>query len=132
MKSEPTAEDRFIKNFTPQLNRLLTSLLGSEKEYLLSTEVDVKPRVEAFWSLGGIEPDKTLRKVRENNKLHNKGDPAEPIDRCAVDVNHRPRNVQNLFFYPLQADAVLREAQPDPPPSESSPSFSGQEQRPER
>ncbi|KAK7019664.1 hypothetical protein SK128_021354, partial [Halocaridina rubra] len=29
--------------------------------------VDVDPRIEAFWFLGGIQPDKMLKKTRRNN-----------------------------------------------------------------
>lgn len=79
-KSPPTEEDRFSKIFNVQLNRLLTSLLSPHNEHLTSSEVDYEPRLESFWWLGGIEPDKTRRKVRQNNKLC-KVDPDEPIDR---------------------------------------------------
>lgn len=60
---------------------MLVTLLSPSNHELGSTDVDLKPRLEAFWSLGGIEPDKVLRKVRENEKLHKKIKADEPIDR---------------------------------------------------
>lgn len=64
----------------------MISLLCSTNEHLASVQVDKEPRLEAFWSLGGIEPDVMKRKVRENDKraTHIKVD--EPIDRYCITV----------------------------------------------
>jgi hypothetical protein len=80
-KTIATEEDRCSRNFIPLLNRLLVNQLSSHNEDLQTTEVDVAPRLEAFWSLGGIEPDKTLKKVRGKNELFFKGKVDDPIDR---------------------------------------------------
>lgn len=76
-----TEEDRFSKNFSPMLNRLLVSHLSPINKHLGSIEVDLQPRVDAFWSLGGIEPDKMRRKSRENNKRDQNIKVDDPIDR---------------------------------------------------
>lgn len=60
---------------------MLVTVLSPLNNELGLTDIDLKPRLEAFWSLGGIEPDKLLRKCRENDKLNNKIKPDEPIDR---------------------------------------------------
>ena len=75
-----------MRHFTLQLNRLLMScLLARETEHLATAEVDISPRLEAFWSLGGIEPDKILRNIRIKNKLFYKDvDPEEPIERLKI------------------------------------------------
>ena len=64
------------------LNRLLVNQLSLHNDDLQTTEVDNAPRLEAFWSLGGIEPDKTLRNIREKNEKFYKGKIDDPIDRC--------------------------------------------------
>uniref|UniRef100_A0A0P5S287 28S ribosomal protein S30, mitochondrial n=1 Tax=Daphnia magna TaxID=35525 RepID=A0A0P5S287_9CRUS len=80
-KTLATEEDRFSRNFIPLLNRMLVTVLSPLNNELGLTDIDLKPRLEAFWSLGGIEPDKLLRKCRENDKLNNKIKADEPMDR---------------------------------------------------
>lgn len=48
-----------------QINRIMLSALSSMTPHLLETEVDFKPRVEAFWFAGGIERPTLQRKARE-------------------------------------------------------------------
>ena len=69
------------RNFIPLLNRLLVNLLSPLNQPLAQSEIDYEPRLDAFWSLGGIEPDKGKRKSRENDKniKHVKVD--DPVDR---------------------------------------------------
>ena len=79
-RSKATKEERTIRNFVPQLNRLLVGALAPDNDHLASAELDTQPRVEAFWSLGGIEPDKTLRKARKENERY-QGQEEDSIDR---------------------------------------------------
>lgn len=79
--SSATEEDRFSRNFSPLLNKLLVSLLSPVNQQLGSVEVDLQPRVEAFWSLGGIEPDRMKKKSRENNKKFQQVKVDDPVDR---------------------------------------------------
>lgn len=74
-------EDNITRSLVPLLNRVLTSSLCTEHEHISSLEVDVTPRVEACWFLGGIEPDRILKKSRENNKVDQTKNPSAPIDR---------------------------------------------------
>jgi hypothetical protein len=55
--------------------------LAPGQKHLTEAEVDVDSRIEAFWSLGGIEPDKLKKKALENNPklFHKKAD--DLIDR---------------------------------------------------
>ena len=80
-KTAATEEDRFSRNFIPLLNRLLVTLLTPQNEHLELTELDSCPRLDAFWFLGGIEPDNLRRKVRENNKLDFTNKVDDPVDR---------------------------------------------------
>ena len=56
------------------------SALAADNEHLVAADIDLQPRVEAFWSLGGIEPDKRLKKIRKEDK-HYGGEEEDPIDR---------------------------------------------------
>ncbi|KAK8751009.1 hypothetical protein OTU49_015091 [Cherax quadricarinatus] len=67
--SDLAAERHRIKNFLLGLHRVMVSSLESSVQHIKESMVDVQPRVEAFWILGGIPPDKMLRKIRRNYKL---------------------------------------------------------------
>nr|XP_045598316.1 28S ribosomal protein S30, mitochondrial-like [Procambarus clarkii] len=57
------------KNFLLGLHRIIVSSLPSTVQHIKESMVDIQPRVEAFWLLGGIEPDVMLKKSRRNNKF---------------------------------------------------------------
>lgn len=80
-KSEVEEEELVTRSIIPLLNRVLSSSLCPEHQYISNLEVDLAPRVEACWFLGGIEPDRILRKSRANNKIDQNKNPAAPIDR---------------------------------------------------
>lgn len=48
-----------------QINRIMLSALSSTTPHLLETEVDFKPRIEAFWFAGDIQRPTLQRKARE-------------------------------------------------------------------
>lgn len=52
----------------PQINRVILSVLGHEVDYLKNCQVDVQPRVEAFWQIGGQEPSTVQRNIRKGYK----------------------------------------------------------------
>lgn len=80
-KTPTTEESRFSRNFIPLFNRLITNILAPEQQHLTEVDVDLEARIEAFWSLGGFEPDKMLKKIRENNKKMRFRKVDDPIDR---------------------------------------------------
>ena len=78
---ENEKEDNITRQLIPLLNRVLSSSLCFDHQHVSSLEVDIAPRVEASWFLGGIEPDRILRKSRANNKIDQNKNPDAPIDR---------------------------------------------------
>lgn len=63
-----------------QLNRIIVNTLGADNRHLYETDVDVDPRHEAFWFVGGIEPTKRVREQRESLKWF-KPYAEEPLNR---------------------------------------------------
>lgn len=47
-----------------QINRVIVNALSADVEHLREVEVDVEPRHEAFWFVGGISPPIAVRKIR--------------------------------------------------------------------
>ncbi|CRK97810.1 CLUMA_CG011186, isoform A [Clunio marinus] len=50
-----------------QLNRILTNFLGADNQHLYEADIDIDPRHDAFWFVGGIDPPKNIVKQRENS-----------------------------------------------------------------
>lgn len=48
-----------------QLNRILINALGADNSHLYELDADVDPRHEAFWFVGGIDPTKRVKQMRE-------------------------------------------------------------------
>lgn len=74
-----THKRRQTQNFLAGLHRVLAGAL-QDTPHIRDATVDLKPRIEAFWFLGSIPPDRMLRKTRANlpwvKELEH-----EPIDR---------------------------------------------------
>lgn len=49
-----------------QLNRILINTLGADNRHLYELDSDVDPRHEAFWFVGGIDPTRIVRKMKES------------------------------------------------------------------
>lgn len=47
-----------------QLNRAIVNALGADHRHLYEMDVDIDPRHEAFWFVGGIDPPKRIRDIR--------------------------------------------------------------------
>lgn len=56
------------QNFLLGLHKILAAALAPTSEHIKDSVVDVRPRVEAFWFLGGLQPDNLLKKKRRNFK----------------------------------------------------------------
>ncbi|XP_068210729.1 large ribosomal subunit protein mL65 [Palaemon carinicauda] len=77
---ENISKDAAAESFFCGLHKIMNGALTPTVEHMRETTVDLRPRVQAFWFLGGIEPDRILKKTRKNcpktKELEN-----EPIDR---------------------------------------------------
>ncbi|KAG7173504.1 28S ribosomal protein S30-like [Homarus americanus] len=60
------SERHSTQNFLLGLHRLMASTVDSTVQHIKESVVDMQPRVEAFWILGGLPPDEMLRKTRKN------------------------------------------------------------------
>lgn len=63
-----------------QLNRLLLAALQQEQPHLGEVEVDVDPRHEAFWVVGGFDPTENVRRYRRGMDWTKKYE-NDPTDR---------------------------------------------------
>nr|CAD7428229.1 unnamed protein product [Timema monikensis] len=63
-----------------QINNVILANLAGKYDHLLQAQVDYEPRLESFWSLGGLAPPEAMRKSKLGCKwTEDKAD--EPIDR---------------------------------------------------
>jgi small subunit ribosomal protein S30 len=51
-----------------QLNRILINSLGADNHHLQEVDVDIEPRHEAFWFVGGIEPSYRIKLMLEGKE----------------------------------------------------------------
>lgn len=59
---------------------MLLNALSPSVKHLNEVEVDIEPRHEAFWFVGGIEPTNFVQKIRKGHPK-NKERTKEPVDR---------------------------------------------------
>jgi len=71
---------KFTSEVANQINRVLLNALAADNPHLSEIEVDLDPRHEAFWFVGGISPPELVRKIRQGNKWQ-KSFANEPVDR---------------------------------------------------
>jgi len=50
-----------------QLNRILINALGADHRHLYEADVDIDPRHEAFWFVGGIDPSAKIMSLRQEH-----------------------------------------------------------------
>lgn len=63
-----------------QLNRILINALAADNFHLYELDVDLDPRHEAFWVVGGIIPPILTQKIRAGKEWTKKYE-KDPIDR---------------------------------------------------
>lgn len=66
--------------FCTAINRVLLNAMCPSVTHLEETQVDIEPRHEAFWFVGGMEPTISLQKARRGRKLSEE-DVMESTDR---------------------------------------------------
>ncbi|XP_063709738.1 large ribosomal subunit protein mL65 [Culicoides brevitarsis] len=80
-KATPEEKERFLaSNICFQLNRTLVNALHGDFPHLSECEVDLDPRHEAFWFVGGIDPPERVRSYRRGHEWTKKFEKA-PVDR---------------------------------------------------
>ncbi|XP_076067555.1 mitochondrial ribosomal protein S30 [Oratosquilla oratoria] len=86
-------------NFLQGLQRIMISSLSPQISHLRTASVDVQPRIEAFWFLGGIQPDLQLKKIRKNcDFLKDKEN--DPIDRPIQCMAHPTISIRSNLGLP--------------------------------
>ncbi|KAI5705039.1 hypothetical protein M8J76_003423 [Diaphorina citri] len=68
--TEAEKEKLKTDNLIEQINRVVVSNLSREYPHLLSAQVDYKPRIEAFWNVGGLGLTPQERETRVKKKVH--------------------------------------------------------------
>jgi len=61
-------QHRKARVFLAELHRIIMSSVSTNNEQLSASIANLDPRIEAFWFLGGIEPDNIRKKVMKGNK----------------------------------------------------------------
>ncbi|KAL1489654.1 hypothetical protein ABEB36_013598 [Hypothenemus hampei] len=78
--TEVEVENILSKSIVNGINRVLMSHLSHTHEHIKNIEVDVEPRLEASWVVGGINPDERLKKIRKGHTFFKQFE-NDPIDR---------------------------------------------------
>lgn len=83
MQKKEDKERQLSLKICTDINRILLNTLSPSTKHLSEVEVDVEPRHEAFWFVGGISPPTMLRKAREGSRFYkeNKEYIEDPVDR---------------------------------------------------
>ncbi|XP_011501135.1 PREDICTED: 28S ribosomal protein S30, mitochondrial [Ceratosolen solmsi marchali] len=60
------------KNVSQQINSILISNLCPTNVHLIDTQIDIEPRIEAFWAFGGLEQPEKYKKFNQfcNPRIH--------------------------------------------------------------
>ncbi|XP_076258668.1 mitochondrial ribosomal protein S30 [Rhynchophorus ferrugineus] len=73
-------ENIISSNIIKQVNRILNNNLCSKYPHLISNELDLDPRLESSWFVGGMNPPLNIKRYRKNLE-HMKPYENEPTDR---------------------------------------------------
>nr|CAD7569774.1 unnamed protein product [Timema californicum] len=113
-----------------QINNVILANLAGKYDHLLQAQVDYEPRLESFWSLGGLAPPEATRKSKLGCKwTEDKAD--EPIDRfIQVELEE-----VNPHLHGGRVENHLGKTTPSSPDQDSNldlPAFSNQAQHDKR
>jgi small subunit ribosomal protein S30 len=98
---DPKFRDRIITSgLVNQVNRILINALGADHFHLSELDVDIDPRHEAFWFIGGIKPPESVRKMREGIDWYKKY-ANDPVDRTLQYIGKPHLALRHQF--PLEA-----------------------------
>lgn len=108
LKDEVTMTNLRAKAVSQQVNRILSANLSPDYNHLLEAQLDVDPRVEAFWVFGGYEVPRDVAKSRKGFK-HMKEYVNDPIDQC-IKYTGKPM-IHLRHRLPLREIVSLKEAE---------------------
>lgn len=57
-------ENKTAEIVIDNINRVIINYLAKKEDHLFEADVDYKPRVEAYWVVGGIHPNESTRKSK--------------------------------------------------------------------
>jgi len=104
----PGQNTKLAANIVQQINRLIISALNKDLPYLNDVEVDLNPRHEAFWMLGGIKPPLSIKKMNEGVEWRKKY-ADDPVDRFMQYIGSPYLAIRH--FHPLQVFAEEKPAE---------------------
>lgn len=90
-----------------QANRILSSSLASHYSHLLEADVDIDPRIEAFWFAGGLDLHDGIIRGRKKNYWHEVLN--DPADRALQYIGHPVLQLRHKF--PLKEIIPLSECE---------------------
>lgn len=81
--SQGEIEDIISSSLCKQINRIIINELSSNQPHIKESQIDIDPRIEASWYVGGIIPPDSVKKSKEGLEwLKDRAD--EPYDRVMV------------------------------------------------
>lgn len=83
-----------------QINRAIINALGADVDHLGQLEVDVDPRHEAFWFVGGLSPPTSVQ-TKKMNSCWQKEYAKEPVDRQFQYVGRPLLTLRHQFPLPV-------------------------------
>lgn len=78
--SSEEKEETIVRSLLVQLNRTISNALSERYGHLREVQIDIDPRHEAFWFLGGIYPPKLVHAIKKGVDWQ-KGYARDPYDR---------------------------------------------------
>lgn len=76
-------ENIITAQIVKQVNRAIMNNMVQDYSHLLDVQVDVEPRLEAFWFAGGMNPPKNIKKYRtgkgQDFRKHTENDPTDRL-----------------------------------------------------
>ncbi|KAH0950588.1 hypothetical protein HN011_007462 [Eciton burchellii] len=95
-------------NLIQGIHRTMLMHLSSKYPHLLHAEVDWKPRLEASWFIGGVEPSSCAKQMRRKSKFFH-----DPIDKpMTVPIQYNGKPMMHLRYkHPLREIIPLSECE---------------------
>ncbi|KAL7305627.1 hypothetical protein TKK_0002355 [Trichogramma kaykai] len=80
LEDKTLQENIRTKAISEQINRILMSSLSMKYPHLMESQIDIDPRIEAFWFFGGFEVPPLIKKARKS-KENSKEWADEPVNQ---------------------------------------------------
>ncbi|XP_070495949.1 large ribosomal subunit protein mL65 [Chironomus tepperi] len=89
-----------VSRLVKQLNRVIVNALGADNRHLYEADVDIDPRIEAFWFVGKFIPPLNVQRFRKP-RPHLKDYVNDPVDRPIQYVGNPLLTMRHQ--YPLES-----------------------------